>query len=176
MSRYCYLVTVSPSSPIPLVLIGCFHEAQIDASASRYEGARISFRQALESIIDQHGIRLIGEEIEASKPSIARGIAERRNLRYLNIDIPEDCRKWVKHRPPRLFNEVTQRFDDLLLSDEYAKAWNLVREYHMYESALEGLRESPEPSLLIVGKLHVEPLAAMGFPTWFRVTKLSFDG
>jgi hypothetical protein len=163
-----------PSSSIPLFLIGCFHEIQIERQGSQYENAQRDFRQKLESLIDQLGIRFIGEEAPASGESIACLVAGIRNLRYTNIDIPSECRKKIKHRLPSIFNDATLKWDDLLESDMYASAWNRVREYHMYQTAIEELERTAEASLLIVGELHVEPLVALGFPPPFLVSSFIF--
>jgi hypothetical protein len=130
--------------------------------------AQRRFAGQIEMLVAQHSIRFIEEEAtfasEDDSPqasTIAKTIADRLQLRYMNIDIPLGCKNAIRHRKATFFNDVTLEFEDLLASDKYAKAWNLVREYHMYETALEQWRSCPEPTLLIVGKLHVQPISVL---------------
>jgi hypothetical protein len=77
----------------------------------------------------------------------------------------------IHHQPESKFNDETGEIEDLLVKDPYAKAWNLVREFHIFRSALDVLDEFPEPSVLVVGLLHLDPLAAL-FPSWLNVEKV----
>jgi hypothetical protein len=170
---------VSRSSNVPLIVVGCFHQAQFLSVRSGYEESQRAFTDLIESLVKQHDVRFIGEEATfvdgyAEQATTAKAVADRLQLRYLNIDIPLMCKETIRHRPPNQFNEETLQFEDLLAIDKYAKAWNLVREYHMYQIALEQLQTFPEPSLLVVGILHVEPISSL-LPPWIDVTKIIFE-
>jgi hypothetical protein len=155
---------------VPLFIIGCCHQAQIDAD-STYRHAQRELRQRLTGLIDQHGIRFIGEEAPQRQETTAKKIADSRGLRYLNIDIPLEAQQKIHHQPESRFNDETGEIENLLARDSYAKAWNLVREFHMFRTALVQLETFPEPSILVVGLLHLDPLAAL-FPSWLIVEKI----
>ena len=150
-----------PLTEVPLILVGCNHELQIEKPGSCYEPAQEAFRKRLDELIEHYSVKFIGEEADPSAESIAQAIARERKLRYLNIDIPKNCKADIKHVLPKKFNDSTNEWEDQLETNRYAKAWNLVREYHMYKVVKVQLTD--EPSLLIVGKLHIKPLMELGF-------------
>jgi hypothetical protein len=171
---------VVPPTLIPVVVVGCIHQAQLPETGSAYSSAQRQFRDLLQSLIVKQDIRFIGEEATfleeatSQKVTIARQLADHHELRYRNIDIGFNCKKEIRHRLPKEFNDETQEIEDLLVSDPYAKAWNLVREYHMYATALEELQHYPEPSVLIVGALHAAPLTTL-LPSWVTVSRVDFE-
>jgi hypothetical protein len=158
---------------VPLFLIGCCHQAQINAD-SIYRDAQQELRRCLTELIDQHGVRFIGEEATQRQETIGQTIADSRGLRYLNIDIPLEAQKEIHHQPESKFNDETGEIEDLLVKDPYAKAWNLAREFHMFLTALDVLERFPEPSILVVGLLHLDGLGAL-FPSWLSVEKVAIS-
>ena len=158
--------------PVPLFIIGCCHQAQIDVD-SIYRDARRELRRQLTDLIDHHGVRFIGEEAKQGRTTIAETIASSRGLRYVNIDIPLEVQAQIHHQEHTRYNEEQCVIEDLLETDQYAKAWNLVREFHMFWNALEELGKFLEPSILVVGLLHLAPLAALfNNESWLTVEQI----
>jgi hypothetical protein len=155
------------SQPVPLIVLGCFHEVQSVIGGATYNADRQRFRELLRSVVSQSQIKFIGEEatffkkLQPPMETFAETLAAELKLGYRNIDVSLECKRTIYHRPPRQYNDITGEVEDLLASDKYAFAWNLVREYHMFKVALKEIQQFPAPSLLIVGRLHVEPIAAL---------------
>jgi hypothetical protein len=103
----------------------------------------------------------------------AQELAESYRLRYRNVDIDLDCKNRIKYRPSSEFSEQKQTHENLLTSDPYAKAWSLVREYHIYATLVDDLRQFGESSLLIVGSLHADPIIRL-LPDWIVAKKVEF--
>jgi len=137
-----------------LVILGCYHEIQRAAVVPQYEADQQFLRSLIPELIEQHNIQFIGEETKQGQESIAAEIATRRGIRYVNIDIPLDVQHQIKTRPSTIYNEDKRVVESIVHSDKYSKAWNLVREYHMYRTFMEQLG-CDECSLLVCGRLHV---------------------
>ena len=125
-----------------------------------YEADQRQFRELIEDVVSGHGIKFVGEEAKQGKRSIAEDIAAFSGIRYANIDIPLDVQEKIQKQPADVFNDEKLEWESLLKSDKYAKAWNLVREFHMYRSFLQTLHTG-EQALLICGRLHVQGLTEL---------------
>jgi hypothetical protein len=152
-----------------VAVLGCEHRVQIVETE-----ADPSFRHLVEAVIEQHGVRFIGEEAEQGKRSIAKDIAASRKLRYRNIDIPQAVQSEIRLPPHMKFNGTTGLVEVVVNSDKYALAWNLVREHHMYKTFLEEIR-AVEPSLLICGRSHMTGFAGL-LGERYTVIPISFEG
>jgi hypothetical protein len=141
-------------SRTPVVVLGCYHEAQFVDPLPGYEWDQQRFQELIGSVVDENEIGFIGEEAKQGERSIAEEIAAGRGIRYANIDIPLVVQRKIHNQPPKVLNEENLEWESLLKSDKYAKAWSLVREFHMYQCFLEALAPN-EPALLICGRLHV---------------------
>jgi hypothetical protein len=153
---------------LTIMILGCEHRVQLVENESDQK-----FRQLVENVIEQNGVRFIGEEAEQGKRSIAQEIAEKGSVKYKNIDIPHAVQAEIRLRPHMKFNRTTRLVEVVVDSDKYVLAWNLVREYHMYktfEDALAGV----EPSLLICGRSHVTGFTEL-FGDRYRVIPICFD-
>jgi hypothetical protein len=142
------LLNPAPSGAI--FLVGVCHDFQYQdvSDEFRHDQARLS--DLLEKLIVKYKVRLIGEEQEyvrkTEKPrkTIATSTAERHDLLIHNLDVREEDFK-DKYVP---FSRD---------KGTYYFAWNLVREWHMYEmfcSEMKGERSA----LLICGLSHLPPL------------------
>jgi hypothetical protein len=150
------------------VILGCEHRVQLVDNETDP-----GFRELIEATLDRFGIRFIGEEGEQGRRSIAQEIAERRALRYRNIDIPHRVQNEIRLRSSMIFNKTKRLVEVVATSDRYVIAWNLVREHHMYKAFEEDLIAG-EPSLLICGSSHVEGFCDL-LGDKYNVVTMSFD-
>lgn len=151
-----------------IIILGCEHRVQLAETESSP-----AFRQLVESIVEQHGVQLVGEEAEQGKRSIAQEIAETRNVTYLNVDIRDAVQCQIRRPPHMKFNRKTRLVEVVVDSDKYALAWNLVREHHMYKTFVDALPGS-EPALLICGRSHVSGFVEL-LGDKYKITTMSFD-
>ncbi len=105
------------------------------------------FKEKIEEILDGTSpIHLIGEETKWDEDTYARAIAEERNLRYVNIDIPKKQRKAAG-----IPDEYTE------LPEDHQIPYHRIREKHFYEQTTNQLNPG-ENTLVICGRIHVKPL------------------
>ena len=110
-----------------LVVFGCFHQAQAQPEpASFWDGHRKALGKIVEQIVDEFQIAFIGEEAEQTFPSHAAVIADRRQIHYENLDIPQDVQKHIKFHPPWGFE--SGKYEKYEGRNKYVDAWNTVRE------------------------------------------------
>jgi hypothetical protein len=150
-----------------IVILGCQHLFQLVENESSP-----TFRQLVESIIEEHQVGFIGEEAEQGRRSLAQQIATSRNLRYQNIDIPLVVQGQIRLPPYTRYNRATGLVEVVVDSDKYVIAWTLVREYHMYKTFVDALAAA-EPSLLICGRSHVTGLVEL-LGDRYKIIPLSF--
>jgi hypothetical protein len=152
------ILTLQPGAPI--VIFGCNHRAQLATPEVAEEGSILHvFRGRLADLVAKHSIQFIGEETNQRVKSFAEEFADKNGIVYSNIDIPLKVQGSIEHRRQEEYDDLNNIVINLLKTCRYAKAWNLVREYHMGQTFL---RESNGlSSLLICGDLHANPLKEM---------------
>ena len=153
---------------LTIVILGCQHLVQLVENE-----LNPTYRQLIETVLEQHGVGFIAEEAEQGRNSIAQEIAATRGLRYQNIDIPLSVQRQIRLPPYMKFNRATGLVEVVVDSYKYALGWNLVREYHMYKTFVDALTGA-DPSLLICGRSHVTGLVEL-FGDRYKVIPIYFD-
>jgi hypothetical protein len=148
------------SKPTVFVL-GCYHELQ-EHPSSYHESDGNKYTDALEQQLKNGVISFIGEEAGTMTNTFARRVAADRCIEYANIDIPTQAKEQIRYvyLGEQQFDDKKQAFVPVNTHSQYRKAWNLVREFHMYKS-FEVLSSKHPSSLLICGLLHRIPLKTL---------------
>jgi hypothetical protein len=136
-------------------LVGCTHEVQLLDTVRGQETEQKEFRELIAALVKRERISFVGEETKQGHRSTGEDVANIAGIPYLNVDVPIETQTQIKKRPATLFDG--EKIVDVVNSDEYAKAWNLVREYHMYQTFVDHVCEC-ETSLFICGRAHVHGL------------------
>jgi hypothetical protein len=137
-----------------VILLGCFHQAQPPPVPNCFWNEhRIAFAEVVATLVTTLQIKFVGEEAEQSMTSSAALIANQRQIRYANIDIPLSVQKSIKLHPSHGIDPVTNRYTNYRGCNRYVDAWDNVREYHMYQTFLD-VFGGDSPSLLICGTAH----------------------
>jgi predicted RNase H-like HicB family nuclease len=118
------------------------------------------FGQLVKRIVEEHGIRLIGEEAHPATSTSAAKLAEANSIPYRNLDIPPEVQNQIRLRPAAGEDPATGRWKKYEGEDKYRKAWDTVREFHMFETFLD-FRSGHSPSLLICGIAHQDGLSEL---------------
>ena len=166
------------------IIVGCAHEVQGAKPHPTTEDEQQQFRQLITELIRRHGIRFIGEEFkqggEAEKAggSIAQEVAAAHGVTYEPIDIPLPIQEGIKRRSTFDFDPATGG-KDVTYSNEYCVAWNLVREYHMFQSFQDAqitLDPGAKPALLICGRWHLPRVQKLLVERRWLVIPICFGG
>jgi predicted RNase H-like HicB family nuclease len=143
-----------------VLILGCFHQAQdppgpphLPIPACFWNTHREAFGQLVKRIVEEHGVRLIGEEAHPATSTSAAKLAEANGIPYKNLDIPTEVQNQIRLRPAAGEDPATGRWKKYEDEDKYRKAWDNVREFHMFESFLD-FQNGQSPSLLICGGAH----------------------
>lgn len=160
-----------------VVLLGCFHQAQFlipREVQSCWCQPSADFAECLKTVVNKYGITFIGEEAAQAQDRVssAATLAEARAIRYKNIDIPQCAQAQIQVRP-RDGTDSNGQHVNYEGKDEYRIAWDLVREYHMYQTFLE-FQKGRNPSLLICGTGHQRRLVLL-LSKDFEVVEETFD-
>ena len=159
-----------------ILILGCFHKAQPqpqEVVGSFWNDYRVAFAQVLKDLLEKYPFKAIGEEAQQGIITSAAVAAKRCGIPYTNIDIPLSVQNQLKVRPPHGMDPATGRYTTFEGTEKYRLAWDLVREYHMYETFLEFQRDQ-SPSLLICGMAHLHGLRVLLSPQ-FEIEVESFD-
>lgn len=143
-----------------VTIIGCDHIHQRKGQRCFGDPRLVAFeadqkRRFAEVIADHQELRgatLICEEIERDCDTFARDLAGRQNARYANVDMP------VAERARR---GIPEGYSALPYPPEQIERWHSEREQFMVEQLFREQQDRCEPTLLICGRLHREPLAAL---------------
>ena len=100
-----------------------------------------------------HGIKMVAEEGSQREGTIAQAIACDHACTYQNLDIDLDTQSRIEKAPLKTLDDVTGAWvphQDY----QYARAWSLVREYHIFKE-FGAFNPDGLPAILIRGKLHL---------------------
>ena len=157
-----------------VVLLGCFHQAQLPPiSNTLWDDHRRAFAEVLAELLTTFRIQFIGEEAEQGAPSGAAKMAASRHIGYHNLDIPLTVQQGIRVHPPYGFDEETGEITKFEGNNQYVDAWNIVREYHMYQTFLD-VYDGCSPSLLICGTAHQGGLRKL-LGRQFEIVSKTFD-
>lgn len=155
-----------------VLIVGCKHELQQPGNEDSGCSEQELFRSEIERLVRAYEIKLIAEEwADREKPTIPESVSKALLVDYRAIDIPAKVQRIVEKRPHQTFDEERQEIVSLLPVDKYAKAWSLVREFHMYETFRKAVKV--DSSMIVCGRLHVMPLARL-LTTDFEIAAFCF--
>jgi len=152
-----------------VIAVGCNHVFQCDDGRgdARLNHGRSEFRAFIESLVNERGIKFIGEESHDRYKSFAREVAEQKRVRWMNIDVPRDIRD--KLGVP----EDGHGHPDII-SEEYSEAWNKFREWYMIREFRNEICDA-KSAMVICGRSHLEAIdRELGRHNWLRLTCVCF--
>ncbi len=142
-------------------VIGCSHEAQsLNPIAQAQAEAGRLVAKFHEVLSDAHDV-FLAEETKQGQTSKLGQLAHEAGHKYLNVDVPIEAQELIRHIPPTEIDEVSEEVIDNLCINKYAKAWNLVREYHIYKCFAQELLLAKGTAILVCGQLHMKPIAKL---------------
>ena len=139
-----------------MYIVGCYHQLQ-DILATNSNADAAAYSNSLDDVLKN--VTFVGEEAGDMKDTLARRLADKKGLKYSNLDIPPEAKKLIRYvrEEEYVINREHTAFELQDSFPAYRKAWGLVREFHMYKTFLNE-SASHSIALLICGLKHVEPL------------------
>jgi hypothetical protein len=136
-------------------LIGLYHPMQWTVNDTSFTEDRRSYLAQL-SLHVKDSAFVAEEAAEHEDVSLARKLAIELGGDYHNIDIPEHVKGEIHYVKQTCINDdctaITDNVDNL-----YARAWNMVREWHMITAVNNLIRQyDGRKGLIIVGLAHLE--------------------
>ncbi len=128
-------VQIRPTARVHVTLVGVYHTLQWtelngdETRQKRYQ--RIITEEVRHSLC----AAVLEEAGDNESPSFAKRLADEHKVSYRNIDIGRHERATIKHidiNGPCLWGIAVD--SNTMLENIYARAWNMVREYHMIQS------------------------------------------
>jgi len=154
-----------------LILLGCCHEVQPLRPKPGWEHQQAACKELLSSLVVDHGVEMVAEEGSQREYTIAQAIACEHACAYQNLDVDLDTQSRIEKAPLKTLDEVTGAW--LPHQDfQYARAWSLVREYHIFRKFV-AFNPDHLPTILICGKLHLAGFHKL-FALWPDLRTLCF--
>lgn len=139
-----------------VIIYGLSHKYQTLPSSDQPEPQTRGTISDLEHIVAEYSPVAIAEEQVQGKQTIAEDIAVRKHITYCGIDIPVAVQDQI-HCVKKGGCELDWPFEPQDMMKEYEAAWNLVREFHMYQEFQEKVLDKHpalSSSILVCGRAH----------------------
>lgn len=146
-----------------LVLLGCCHEVQPSAAKPGWEARQSTYSKLLRDLVIDCGLKAVAEEATQRECTVAQKVARENACTYCNLDIDLETQSRIRTAPLMMVDDIAGAWVPHE-HYQYARAWTLVREYHMFKRYLE-FNPKNLPAVLICGRLHLAGLRNL-FKGW----------
>jgi hypothetical protein len=130
-----------------IIVVGCDHIMQPNDHPGdwRIESERRAFRDTIIDLFRRYRVEYIGEEAKWDCTTSTEDLARECGVKYTRVDIPKDIQQGVHYKKYEV---------DAIEQGQYWLAWELVREWHMYQEFLSQLTDV-KSAMLVCGRFHV---------------------